>query len=699
MITRWPGEGILWRPDARIRSLGIAGWAGSAGGLRGGSVARVTVPVMSKRYVIAASLALGLMTGAGGLVGCQSGQAEVDNGGACSSDADCVGAICYQGRFCVQTSPEQSEVVLSIRPKVESGLVLEQFLTTVGGAEHDLERKWSLTPAAVVHGTVSRGGFPPTGSVPGFVVATSAGVLPGTLLSYETNSYSSRKFTEPAPKGDPEATEKTYGFELLAQPGRAYDVRFWPQIDDIPPFYTERFVGGGDDVWLVELPNEAKLVVVRGRIVSGQGGQPDCAGSSTVLTCAAGCGGISGLEVRLVDEEGRLRSTRAITGAKGEFQIHADPAAAKVWLKFRPEDVDLTLPHGAVAAPIDLATMQFKDVTEHDLGLVHLGDLPAPSALVEVRPHVVDEAEQPVVGARVTLRQDRPSSSRCVEQGGELKAVPLLSALFYSRSGLTNAAGMVKIARKDTSLAGGAEVVYDEVMAMPPKGQILATILPPALAPSSSRQVKIEGGDKEPQMKCLPRPVVRGAVTDFRGRPIVAATVLFKPLLASKPDCPAAQPADFPRPEASIVVQADENGVYSAHLDPGRFAVLVNPPKGSGLARALIKVIDLCALGPAVTDPIAVATVLDLTVPPPTLLRGRIHGPGGQPVVGAVVDVLASELTKLPGQGEAGHGKPPLNLVTKAQMVFDTQVLGSAMTDGDGRYEVLVAAGQLAAKD
>ncbi len=68
-------------------------------------------------------------------------------------------------------------------------------------------------------------------------------------------------------------------------------------------------------------------------------------------------------------------------------------------------------------------------------------------------------------------------------------------------------------------------------------------------------------------------------------------------------------------------------------------------------------------------------------------------------MVGAVVDVLARALPKWPAAGEAGAEKPPVNLVTKAQMVFDTQVIGSALTGGDGRYEVLVAAGQLAEKD
>lgn len=706
-------SGLLWRHAPGIRSLGSDGGAPVDRASARARTATVPAPAMNRRYPTAALPLICLL--AGSLVGCQSQSAEVYKSGACSSDADCVGAICHEGRFCVQTPTKQSEAVLNIRPQSNSGLVLEQFVTVIGGPDHDQERKWNLTPAAVVHGTISRGGIPPTGSVPGSIIATSMGILPGTVLSYETSSYLARKFTVPAAKDDAEATDKSYGFELLTQAGRSYDITFWPQIEEIPPYYTERFVGGNNDVWLVELPDEAELMAIRGRMVFGSG-QPDCAGASTVATCGEGCAGLAGLQVRLVDGQGRLRSTRATTNEAGEFEVHADPSASQVWLKFRPEDVDQTLPHGAIAEAIYLSTLRFKSTIEHDLGLIHLGDLPAPSALVQVRPRVLDGDKQPVVGARLTFRQDRISPRHCVAKDGQLAETALLSELFYTRSGLTDIHGRVKVAHKNQEPVGGDKAapaggdkskpddgehnVYDETMAMP-EGDIWTTILPPTLAAAASwrETIHVAKGTDQPTIVCPRRPVVRGAVTDFRGRSIIAATVLFKPLLASKPDCAAAQPEEFPRPEAAIVVQADENGDFVAPLDPGRFAVLVNPPKDSGLARALIKVFDLCALDANVADPVAAGTVLDLTVPPPTLLRGRVYGPGGSPVVGAVVDVLAMALTKLPAAGEAGAEKPPVNLVTKAQMVFDTQVIGSALTGGDGRYEVLVAAGQLAEKD
>lgn len=687
----------MWRRRGGIRSLGAV-WR-AAGGRRPGW----TLPPIGTGLGMCNRLRLTpllvLLAGAGVFASCQGGGAEVNETGACSSDDDCVGATCYDGRFCVQTPAHESEVVLSIQPSADSGLVLEQFVTTVGGPEHDQVRKWDLTPAAVVHGTISRGAL--AGSVPGAVLASSPGILAGTVMNYEANSYTSKKFKVSAPKEDAEAGDKSYGFQLRVQPGRAYDVLFWPQIDAIPPYYTNRFAGGGNDLWLVELPDEDHLVAVSGRIVAGPWTDPNCDEPPKAASCGADCAGVAELQVRLVDAQGRLRSTRTRTDKDGYFVVHVDPSAAEVWLKFRAHDADRSLPHGTWAQAIDLASVQLKALTKHDLGLMHLGDLPAASAMVEMRPRVVDADGSPVVGARLTVNRAMSIPQRCGQNDGQSKLSPTLSELFYSRTGLTDGAGHVKIARENKTLAGETEVAYEETFKMPP-GVAVATVLPPALAATASWRGEVtvtSTQTKVVKIPCPRRPIVRGAVTDFRGRPIVAATVLFKPLLASKPLCPAAQSSAFPRPEAPIVAQADDSGVYLAHLDPGRYAVLVNPPQGSGLARALLKVFDLCPVDPTVNRATTAATNLDLTVPPPTLLQGRIHSPSRQPVVGAVVDVLASQLTKLLPPADGRKAATPERQMNQAQMVLDTQVIGTALTDGQGRYEVLIAAGQLAAKE
>ncbi len=634
------------------------------------------------------SLLLGLL---GAVCGCDGGNASVKVT-ACTTDDECDGARCHEGRFCVQSPAARSDVVLRIQPPATSGLVLEQFTSTIGGPNHDQSRKWDLTPPAIIHGIVSRGLL--AASVPGTLVAIRPGAIDGTQLSYSTTSFTKRNYVVSSPTDDGGTEERSYGFQLGVQPGHAYDVHFWPQIDEIPPYFTKRFVGGAADVWQIDLPEEEQLVEVTGQIVAGKSAPVDCSGTTSGPTCGDSCTGVAGLKVRLTDAKGRLRSTQAVTDAKGQFTIHADPAGEKVWLRFRPADAGNTLPYGTLAKAIDLHALQETGDTQHQLGKLHLGQLPA---MVQARPQVVDASGQPMAGARATLRRDWPSPHVCVGQGGSRKPVAALLDLYFERTGLTNAAGHMVIKQHVKDDKGRQEVIYQSLMQLP-EGEAVASVVAPSLVGSGSWRKKIEfvASDKEDLTlpACPHRPQARGAVTDFRGLVVASPTVLFKPLMGTKPKCVGKQAEMFPRPEAPVVVQAMDGGDYDVFLDPGRYAVLVEPPQGSGLARALIRVIDVCPLASGATGDKSTAMVVDLTVPPPSLLVGRIHGPSGVPVAGAVIDVLAGGLNKL----KPPKGAPlpePGQQPNIAQLVVDTQVIGSAVTDSKGAYEILVAAGQL----
>jgi hypothetical protein len=68
-------------------------------------------------------------------------------------------------------------------------------------------------------------------------------------------------------------------------------------------------------------------------------------------------------------------------------------------------------------------------------------------------------------------------------------------------------------------------------------------------------------------------------------------------------------------------------GRYSIQVDPGRYDVVCQPPITSGLASQVRR-------GVAVNG----ATQLDWVVPPSVQARGRVLGPGGQPVASAKLD-------------------------------------------------------------
>ncbi len=157
-----------------------------------------------------------------------------------------------------------------------------------------------------------------------------------------------------------------------------------------------------------------------------------------------------------------------------------------------------------------------------------------------------------------------------------------------------------------------------------------------------------------------------------------------------------------------IVSTTDGGGDYVAHLDVGRYAVVVEPPVGVGLAQALVDIVDVCqqqqsALKPGKTS---TAKVLDLKMPPPSVVVGQILDADQNPVSGVRVEIIAIGLDKLIKQADNkppgtnnDQEKKPMPGGEKAKLVQETHLLGTTISDDQGYYELLVSPGQLATSD
>ncbi len=191
---------------------------------------------------------------------------------------------------------------------------------------------------------------------------------------------------------------------------------------------------------------------------------------------------------------------------------------------------------------------------------------------------------------------------------------------------------------------------------------------------------------------------------DFAQRALVGAHVRFKPLVGQQPLCVGAQPKVIGAPSVPIISTTDGIGEYIAYLDVGRYAVIVEPPVGVGLAQALVDIVDVCKQqrSGSRSRTASAVKVLNLMVPPPSVVVGEIQDADQNPVSGVRVDVLARGLDKLtekPAGDNKGGKKMQIQGREKAKLVQETHLLGTAISDEHGRYELLVSPGQLAASD
>lgn len=556
--------------------------------------------------------------------------------GDCQSDGDCpTGLVCYDQRVCVSSSEKTHAVVMRLAPPPGQGMVLEHFDASVGGEVPTVGKTWQLTTPAAVRGTVVRSLDTFHSSISGTLIATAPGKVSGTSVRYDTTSHSTpRTFS---------GSDKLHGFELLLQIGPTYAVTFWPDSELIPPYYAELKVGGDTEDWTVKLPADKDLLTITGRIVSRPAKQPGCQGQE-VVPCK-GCAPLEGLRVMLLDGKSRIRSGRAITDENGAFELRGDPSGGPVHLHFEPAKGSAALPYGTLATEIDLPALRKKEQKTLNLGDLDVGPL---SALAPRKLVVVDNTAAPVGGATVKVSTQLKSPNCCKNQKSGAPQ-PRFIHLALKLSQPTNAKGEVTFSLP----AGPARI---EVV--------------PSVEHHVGRwlQENVEIGDKAITVSCSNRALQRGAITNFKNKPVEGAQVQFLPL------------GEPTRPPVSVVTDAD--GRFHAPVDIGRWAVSIEPPVDAGLGRYSRHTLEI----EAGQDPLP----LDISLPPPSVMVGKVLDQSGMALAGVLVDVMANKLVSL-----AGTESEKKTDGTQALLVMETHLLATTVTGADGRFEVLIETSQL----
>jgi hypothetical protein len=544
--------------------------------------------------------------------------AKQDAGGPCVENGGCrAGLQCYQQRICVAADVPPTPVVVRLTPPADSGLLVEQFDLVLDGKSQAQPFKLVLTEPAVVRGTVTQQGNPLAESIPGTLIATAPAAIDGRDLSYNATSFAVQKLFP--------GSDQPHGYELRVQPGFTYALAFWPESKDFPPFYPQPVtVNGTLADWKIELPGQAQLLHVAGQMLLS--GQP-----------------LPGLRVALEDTQGRVRSTLAVTDAKGAFTLLVDPAAPAGVLHIEPATSKDPLPRGRLPVPANLAKEALKNAAI-DLGAIDLGDSGQP---VPVQVQVQGVNGGKIAGALVTVSH----------------------ALAGPKPG--------KSAGLEISVTGHADNdgVFSTLM---PPGALAVTVVPP---PKSASAVQHWTGDfqgGQVTVHCQGRIVLQGEVRDFTEKLIDDADVTLRRVgSTSKSDASVA--AD----DQLIAATTDGKGAFKALVDPGSYVVWVEPSKKSGLPRVLAAWVDVSAE--------QMPTPLQLRLPPPMVFAGSVLSAGGKTIAGVLVDVL----TVKPVEPLSGAKPPPDQGTIAPGALLDSHLLATTVSGVHGAFEVLLAWGQV----
>lgn len=543
-------------------------------------------------------------------------------GGACDVDGDCVAGLkCFQKRICVAAHPPETPVVLRLTPPLDSGLLIEQFQVTLDAASQAVPVKLVMTEPAVVSGTVTQHGNLLAESIPGTLFATSPSAVDGHPLTFTATSYLVQKVFP--------GSSDAHGFELRVQPGYLYALAFWPESQEIPPHYTTITAGVHIEDWQIELPGATELLHVNGVFVMA--GEP-----------------LAGLRVALQDEQGRVCSTQAVTDSYGAFALLVDPSAPAIpgsaraaTLHFEPVAAKDPLPRGHMLAIADLDKAALKNAPIA-LGKLDLGN-PGPAAPMQVRVRSVSGAK--VAGARVTVARELPQSA--TDTTAKLRVVV---------TGYADADGVF-------------------ATSMPP-GAVTVTVVPPQKSTSAMRvwQGKFQGG--EVVVACPSRRLVHGTIQDIADHHITDSQVSLR-----RVDVDDKGSAADDQPIAAIM---DGKGGFSALVDPGTYAVWVEPSKKSGLPRVLATRVEVPAEGSS--EP------LKLVLPAPMVLSGSVLSANGKAVSSVLVDVLTVKAAA-PLSGKPDKLPPPST--GSSGVLADSHLLATTVSGSAGTFEVLLAPGQV----
>ncbi len=535
--------------------------------------------------------------------------------GMCAQDGDCPGNLrCYAQRVCVVREAPAFAVQARLTPPNDSGKIVEQFDLEVDAQTQTEVMALMLGEPALVRGTVKRAGAATlAASIPGSLVATAKS-LSGAALRFQVASFATLQTFAGSPAKQ--------GFELRVQPGYTYELVFRPEASDqIPPHTSSITVGGSIDNWKIELPAEDKLLKVRGRLVAGPAP-------------------LTGLRVFLVDEEGRLDSTRSLVDSKGEFVLLVDPAAKPGRLRFEPAEPGAPLPQGELAKWVDVHKLALKGELL-DLGDLDVGPIGMATAVTLT---AVDADNKPESAALVRVqRQLSPGS-------------PAVKAWIESH-GYTDDLG--------------------QWSGLLPPGPATVSVIPAVHSAAARWSAKVKVDGEALQAALGRRQLVQGQVLDYRQRPVAQAVVRMRRVTSASG---TGMSGSASLGEAEIHGQTDAQGRFALPADLGGWWLWVVPRSQDGLPQLLAAELEIKVGGNLA--PLAVV------IPAPVLLVGRAVTAKGAGLPGVSVDVLALSVLQpqLSGRGLPGTTVPGADIGSS-----QNRLLGRAMTDSTGQFEVLLA--------
>ncbi len=463
-----------------------------------------------------------------------------------------------------------------------------------------------------------------------------ASSFPGTLLATAPGDVEGRDLTFQAISYSAltrfPGSDTPQGYELRVQKGNNYALAFWPQSADIPPHYSTLTAGDSIDQWNLVLPAETELKTLTGRIIAGDN-KP-----------------IVGLRVWLQDDAGQPWSTSGKTDATGQYAFKVDPTAPPARLVFGPDTSATGEPTGVLPSGVMALPLQVTAVVG-DLPVIHLAEVPT---MTTCAVHVQGPDGAALVGAAVQLMiplADFPDDVTLTRLGLAWNAV-------------TDAKG-------------------DVHLLVPPLPGTL-TVTPPPRSTAGRVQLLATTLTSVGLQIALPLRIrITGTVTDFASHAVPGAQVTLREVEAD------GETPDADGDEATFTVTPDADGNFLVWADPGKYAVWVEPPPGTSLARVMARIDDVTA------D--TAANPWHLVLPPPMVLAGEVLTQAGTALLGVQIDVLAVKVQTPQGaSGNTSGGDNQLGSNPSGTVVLDSHLLGSTLSTDGGHFEVLLAPGQVA---
>lgn len=542
--------------------------------------------------------------------------ASQDRTATCSQDGDCAtGQGCHRGQgICLAFPQGAPSFSIAIDPPAGDSLVADQFTGVPLGPDGalDLALANPIVLAGAIFHAASAGeweDFAGAGSSNGLDRSTGSG---GRLVAIAEGRIPGTQFRSEAQAAfDPESGEWRYELALL--PGLIYQATFIPArtegAEALPPHRFPIHASASATMDVV-LPPLATYLRVEGIVLNGDAQEPV---PSAQVSCRVGDANIG---------------TSALTDVDGRFAIVLPPDAGPVVIQARP---------GNGAQPFPARERVW------DQGLEQLRAEYDTSPLVVIRVDPIPATR--TVSVQVLGQQD-----------GSDAAVALAKVSFSgiagggaaSASSVTDDSGIVSV----TLLEG----VYE------------LTILPPTTSPFATRRVTLDltASTHQAFRQYLdPRvPITGTVVRQSDGTPVAGATVS---LMTDRSDTLAATYGGAH--DATFTAATDADGRFQVRVDPGRYALVADPPSGVPLARTASPSLDL-----------SVARELHVPLPDARLVRGRIRSASGDRVLAGARIRLFLDVTHVSGWWSLDG------------TTFAGELLKAAdvLTDQDGRYEAVV---------